>query len=208
MWCVCMRSHFTVIQQIRGHKLRVNNYCMKEVYLLSADQLFRKYYPRLCHFAWKLLGNEVQAEDIVQEAFTSFLERRHTIADNDTAIKNYLYTTVRNACINVGRDAKITERYFRLNPLETIVDSPVIDQLIHTEVMHQVYTIITTMPQGCQRIFRLGYLEGWSNAKIAETLQVSINTVKTQKQRGMKLLKGKLSPELLVPLCLATLGIC
>ena len=169
---------------------------MKEVYLLSADRLFRKYYPRLCHFAWQLLGDAVMAEDVVQEAFTAFLERRGKVADHDAAIKNYLYMSVRNACINVGRDAKIAERYFRLNPLETMEDAAVVNRIIHAEVMNEVYSIITDMPEGCQRVFRLGYLEGWSNARIAEVLQVSINTVKTQKQRGLKLLKGKLSPEL------------
>jgi len=170
---------------------------MEEVYLLSADELFRKYYARLCHFAWQLLGDEVMAEDIVQDAFTEFLERRHAVADKDAAIKNYLYTSIRNACYNVGRDAKIEERYFRLNPLVMMEESAIVNKIVRSEVMHEVYTIITTMPRACQQIFRLGYLEGWSNAKIAEKLQVSVNTVKTQKQRGLKLLKGKLNPELL-----------
>lgn len=170
---------------------------MKEVYLFSADKLFRKYYARLCHFAWQLLGDEVMAEDVVQDAFAAFLERRHMVADKDAAIKSYLYTSIRNACHNVGRDAKIEERYFRLNPQVVEEDSTVINKMIRSEVMNEVYMVITAMPQGCQRIFRLGYLEGWSNAKIAEKLQVSINTVKTQKQRGLKLLKGRISPELL-----------
>lgn len=169
---------------------------MKEVYLFSADKLFRKYYARLCHFAWQLLGDEVMAEDIVQDAFAGFIERRHTVADKDIAIKNYLYTSIRNACHNVGRDARIAERYFRLSP-PVMTEESVIHHIIRSEVMNEVYMIITTMPKGCQRIFRLGYLEGWSNAKIAEKMAVSINTVKTQKQRGLKLLKGKLGPELL-----------
>ena len=75
---------------------------MKEVYLFSADKLFRKYYARLCHFAWQLQGDEAMAEDIVQDAFAGFIERRHKIADKDIAIKNYLYTSIRNACHNVG----------------------------------------------------------------------------------------------------------
>lgn len=170
---------------------------MKEVYLLPTDKLFRKYYARLCHFAWQLLGDEMMAEDIVQDAFAALLERRHLIADKDIAIKNYLYTSIRNACHNVGRNAKIEERYFRLTPLVTMEESTIINNIIRSEVMNEVYEIITTMPKGCQQVFRLGYLEGWSNSKIAEKLQISINTVKTQKQRGLKLLKGKLNPELL-----------
>ncbi|MNO05198.1 RNA polymerase sigma factor [compost metagenome] len=53
------------------------------------------------------------------------------------------------------------------------------------------------MPASCQQIFTLGYLEGLSNLEITDRLQISINTVKTQKQRGMKMLLEKLHPEFL-----------
>lgn len=168
---------------------------MEETYLLSAEKLFKKYYARLCHFAWQMLGDSAMAEDVVQDAFTFFLERQHLIANNDTAIKKYLFTSIRNACYNVSRTAGIEERYFRLNPAITIEESPVINNIIRSEVMNEVHSIITAMPKGCQKIFRLGYLEGWSNSKIAEELQVSVNTVKTQKQRGLKMLRSKLNPE-------------
>lgn len=167
------------------------------MYSSSAEKLFRAYYARLCHFAWQALGDRERAEDIVQDAFMSFLEHQDLVAQNEIALKNYLYTSVRNACYNVGRHTKIEERYFQLNPAVTIEESAIINDIIHSEVMNEVYAIITSMPQGCQRVFRLGYLEGWSNSEIAEKLQVSINTVKTQKQRGLKILKTKLNPELL-----------
>ena len=170
---------------------------MGKIYSPSAEKLFREYYARLCYFAWQALGDKELAEDIVQDAFMAFLEHQDFVAHHEVAIKNYLYTSVRNACYNVSRDAKIEERYFQLNPSVTIDESSVINDIIHSEVMNEVYVIINSMPEGCQRIFRLGYLEGWSNSEIAEKLQVSINTVKTQKQRGLKILKGKLNPELL-----------
>ncbi len=174
---------------------------MKKGSILSSEALFKKYYPRLCHFAWQYLGDQEASEDIVQEAFTVFLERRDLIANDESAIRNYLYTTVRNACFNLSRDAKIEERYFRLSPFELVEDSTFDHDIILSEVMNEVYSVIATLPRECQRIFRLGYLEGWSNAKIADKLQVSINTVKSQKQRGLKLLKARLNPEFLA-ICL------
>jgi RNA polymerase sigma-70 factor (ECF subfamily) len=53
------------------------------------------------------------------------------------------------------------------------------------------------MPTSCQQVFRLGYLDGLSNLEITRELKISINTVKTQKQRGMKMLLKRLNPEFL-----------
>jgi len=64
-------------------------------------------------------------------------------------------------------------------------------------VINEVYRIIAEMPVACQKIFKMGYLEGLSNLEITEKLQISVNTVKTQKQRGMKILLDKLHPEFL-----------
>lgn len=168
---------------------------MKEVYMLSAEKLFKKYFAPLCHFAWQLTGDKMKAEDVVQDVFVAFLEHEHVVAKADVAIKNYLYSSVRNACYNLERDAKIEDRYFLLNPWNPIEESTTIAKMIRSEVMNEVYHIVAAMPKACRKIFQLGYLEGWSNAKIAEELRLSINTVKTQKRRGLKILKMKLSPD-------------
>lgn len=159
------------------------------------EQIFRTYYSRLCHFAWQMVHDADQAEDIVQDAFANFWNNRHAVADDEIAIKNYLYSTVRNACFNISRHAKVEDRYLQLNREDVVEESAVLANIIRAEVMDEVYKIVRTMPQGCQDVFRLGYLEGLSNLKIAEQLNISVNTVKTQKQRGLKIIRGKLNPE-------------
>ncbi|ULT22361.1 hypothetical protein KUH03_23335 [Sphingobacterium sp. E70] len=37
------------------------------------EKLFRQHYKSLCHFAWKFVGESSVAEDLVQEAFITFL---------------------------------------------------------------------------------------------------------------------------------------
>ncbi|TCK80588.1 RNA polymerase sigma-70 factor [Albibacterium bauzanense] len=163
---------------------------------LSIEYLFRKHYSRLCHFAWQILSDNELIEDIVQDAFMGYWNNKHTIANNDIAIKNFLYTSVRHACYNIIRREKVEQRYHLLNQTETVEELQTIAKIIRAEVMDEIYKIIQTMPNGCQSIFRLGYLEGLTNPQIAEQLNISINTVKTQKQRGLKIIKSKLSPEL------------
>lgn len=69
--------------------------------------------------------------------------------------------------------------------------------IIRSEVLEIVYKAIESLPDSCQLIFKKTYLEGFSNMDVAEELNISINTVKTQKQRGMKALKAKLNPDII-----------
>ena len=62
--------------------------------------------------------------------------------------------------------------------------------LIEEEMLGQLYRAIEELPTECARVFKLG-LEGLSNQEIADTLSVSIHTVKTQKQRAMSVLKQR-----------------
>lgn len=169
---------------------------------LSIELLFKEYYSRLCHFAWQMLSDKERVEDVVQDAFMAYLDHADRVAKDDIAIKNFLYTSVRNACYNISRHTKVMQRYLLLQDINEVEESQVLAKIIRAEVMHEVYKIMQSMPEGCRQIFRMGYLEGLSNPQIADQLGVSVNTVKTQKQRGLKIIKGKLNPELLVILML------
>lgn len=164
--------------------------------MLSVEKLFKEYYTRLCHFAWQLLNDKDMAEDVVQDAFMVYWNNKDSVLENDIAVKNFLYTSVRNACYNIARREKVTQRFQSLYRIDELEESQVLANIIRSEVMVEIHRVIQSMPSGCKEVFRLGYLDGLTNAQIAEQLDISVNTVKTQKQRGLKLIKGKLNPEL------------
>ncbi|WP_028297058.1 RNA polymerase sigma-70 factor [Olivibacter sitiensis] len=167
---------------------------MKNYYSERSEQLFKRYYPRLCHFAWQLTGGKTDVEDVVQDAFLVLWEKRSTISDSDIAIKNFLYTTVKNSCLNLYRRAKVVDRYLDRTPISEQEEPLIMEKIIRSEVLAEVCRIVDTMPHACQEVFRLGYLEGLNNAEVAERLGVSVNTIKTQKQRGLRILRTKLDP--------------
>lgn len=159
------------------------------------EKLFRLHYKSLCHFAWKIVADVSVAEDLVQDAFIAFYREEKRTLDNEIAIKNFLYSSVRFACYNHLRHEKVKQRYWNVVGFTEEDDQALELNIIHSEVIQEIYRIIEEMPHACQQIFRLGYLDGLSNLEITQKLQVSVNTVKTQKQRGMKMLLKKLNPE-------------
>lgn len=162
---------------------------------VSEKDVFQKHYTRLCHFAWQLLGDDYLVEDVVQDAFLVYFKQKSEISTDSIAIKNFLYSTVRNACYNIIRHEKVKIKYQAFSDQQEWEDPETLNAIIRSEVIAEINSVIKTLPEGCQQVFRLGYLEGLNNLKIAEKLGVSVNTVKTQKQRGFKVLRDQLNPE-------------
>src|SRR3989304_2208413 len=67
-------------------------------YRKNIEKAFKNYYYPLILFANKFLYNKDVSKDIVQEIFTSLLEKNKLSQIND--YKKYLFTAVKNRCIN------------------------------------------------------------------------------------------------------------
>jgi RNA polymerase sigma-70 factor (ECF subfamily) len=160
----------------------------------KAEELFREYYARLCHYAYQFTSDTESARDIAQEAFVIYLAEQEHV--HPAAIKNFLYTTVRNACLNTLRHDKVVDRFMQQQPAQPVEEAGAMHAIIKAEVLAQIYQALKSLPAECQRIIRMGYIEGLRNQQIADTLNISINTVKTQKKRGLQLLRLRLPPEL------------
>lgn len=162
----------------------------------SFEELFRDNYPKLCHFAMQFLNDDDAVKDIVQEVFVTYWDLKDKLLAGDVPVKGFLFSSVRNACLNKLRRQKLEHSYLNQQEAEPVEDATALNAIIRSEVMAELNKVITTLPENCQKIFRMGYLEGLKNPQIAAELGLSINTVKTQKKRGMQLLKVRLNPEL------------
>lgn len=170
------------------------------------QDVFKAYYPRLCDFACRFLKDMDEAEDVVQDVFVAFLERDTAIRKQDSTTKAFLYAAVKNACLNRLRREGMAGRYLQHAPPEETDERDALYHLIHAEVIGEIHQAMDTLPPGCALVLRKGYLEGLKNPEIAEQLGVSINTVKSQKQRALLLLREKLTPQamaLLLPFLLS-----
>ncbi|MFC3196680.1 RNA polymerase sigma-70 factor [Parapedobacter deserti] len=174
--------------------------------LLSQQFLFEAYYVRLCDFARRFLGDVDIVEDVVQDVFVAYLERHTTISSRPESIKSFLYQSVKNACLNRLRHEKVTERYEATSQSEVFEEYHALSAMIHAEVVGEIHQALRQLPEGCRMVIRLGFFEGLNNPQIAHELNVSINTVKSQKQRALSLLRTHLRPQaisLLLPVLLS-----
>jgi RNA polymerase sigma-70 factor (ECF subfamily) len=150
------------------------------------NHVFNFFYKRVCFFAAGIV-NENCVEDIVQDAFVKLWERRDSFT-NLNSIKAFLYLTTKNSCINSYKHQKVVDK-FESTQIETIEHSNIIHQLIEAEVLDEVQRAVEQLPPGYRKVVYLSYFEGLSNQETADYLQVSINTVKTQKVRSLRILR-------------------
>lgn len=159
--------------------------------------LFDAYFDRLTYFAFRLLKDRDLASDMAQEAFIKYWQARYQVGSHPVAMRNFLYTTVKNSCLNHIRHEKVVSDYASQTGEESIAEGTAMDAMITAEVLHSLEMAIRSLPESYRRISTMAYLEGKKNGEIADLLQMSVNTVKKQKQRALELLRLRLAPELL-----------
>jgi RNA polymerase sigma-70 factor (family 1) len=165
---------------------------------VDLDSLFKEYYDRLVYFSFQLVKDKDRAQDIVQDSFIKYWYQRETVMPDKTAVKNFLYISVRNASLNALKHAKVEENYIQRQCVAELEVQPVINAIIAAEVMAGIHSAIQSLPENYRVISVMGYLEGKKNHEIAGELEMSVNTVKKQKYKALHLLKGKLAPEIFV----------
>ncbi|MCZ2416609.1 MAG: hypothetical protein LC132_03520, partial [Burkholderiales bacterium] len=74
------------------------------------DGIYIAYFSRLCRFARTYVLSDEAAENIVQNVFM-FLWEKHRIIQIRTNLSAYLYTLVKNKCIDYLRHKKVDKDY-------------------------------------------------------------------------------------------------
>jgi len=161
--------------------------------------LFKEFYERLVYFSFQIIKDNAQAQDIAQDAFIKYWHNKEIVQPSKTAIKNYLYSTVRNASFNAIRHSKVVSGYITIEQAKPeTVESPIIDAIIEAEVMAEIHFAVQSLPHNYRIVSMLGYFDGKKNQEIADELELSVNTIKKQKYRALHLLRGMLAPELFI----------
>lgn len=165
--------------------------------LKSADillkKLFQNYYGHMVFYSSQITRDREAAKDIVQESFLCYWKSKHKIAPDEKYIRNFLYVTVKNASLKWLKRQSIAQAYLESKKSETAEENCVLHSIVRDEIIGKVNKAIDTLPAGCRKVTRLSYIEGKSNQEVASQLAISINTVKTHKQRAIRYFRSYLS---------------
>ena len=155
-------------------------------------ELYNKYYRVLTLYAMNFTKDQTRAEDIVQDVFSS-LWMKAVCHREEQAIRTYLYHSTRNKAFDLLKHDNVEESYAR----QTLLASPDLlddsNEAFSKEAVYaRLFHTIDQLPSRQREIFLLA-MKGEKNKDIADALNISIETVKTQKRRAISSLKSKIS---------------
>ncbi|WP_298780116.1 RNA polymerase sigma factor [uncultured Polaribacter sp.] len=155
---------------------------------------YELFFKDLVIHANKFLFDYSLSEDIVQEVFIYLWQNSDRI-DIKTSFKAYLYAMVRNRSLNYLKSIKITDKKQFLDLSNSIVNEiemfPILEEEENTAYL-KILQAVDKMPLKMQKIFKLKFFENYKYSEIAEELQISINTVKTQLKRARSFINESL----------------
>lgn len=160
----------------------------------SFELIFTKYYSSLLLFVERHTGDRDLAKDIVQDIFLKLYEISENIPE-DFNVKSWLYKVARNAAIDYLRHLKVVDNN-ELLMAESMMYAGEVDEAINEELASKISQAINALPEQCRQIVYMNVMEGKKYTEIAERLNISINTVRTQISRGYRKLREQLSKDL------------
>ncbi|MBE9583164.1 RNA polymerase sigma-70 factor [Mucilaginibacter sp. JRF] len=157
-------------------------------------EIYDRYWRAQFIHAYKILNDEADAADVLQDVFTA-LWCRTDEWQLESSLAAYLYTAVRNRCLKLiakggRREAFANELALAfnegINAIDESVDLKELLRCLEVEVM--------ALPPKMQQVYIKSREEGLTHKQIAEEMGIAENSVKTTMHRTLNSLRAKLSP--------------
>ena len=162
--------------------------------------LFYDFFAPLCVFAHRYLEEMETCEDIVQETFYRIWKNRKDL-DIQISARNFLITSVRNACLDLIRKQEIEKRWIEKR-LEEDTEEEYEDLYTTQELESLLNQALDKLPEQVASTFRMNRFDGKTYVEIAEEKQISVKTVEAYMTRALKFLRIELKDYLPILLIL------
>jgi RNA polymerase sigma-70 factor (sigma-E family) len=151
------------------------------------EETFRDYVtgrgPALLRTAFMLTGNRADAEDLLQAALAKTYRAWSRIHDRE-AVDAYVKRAMVNTQISWWRRRRVEEY-----PTDDLPDQAVTDHAVTSDLQDTVRRALDRLPDRMRTAVVLRFYEDMSEPEIADTLGVSLGTVKSTVSRAVAKLR-------------------
>ena len=147
--------------------------------------------PRLRRFAFSLTRSGPDADDLLQEACTTALQKWQQY-DPSQPMDRWMFRVVRNLWINEIRKRQVRQTQSQV-PVEEAIDLGTESNQDDVLMAHQVCEKVSDLHEDLAQPLMLVCAEGYSYREASDLLNVPIGTVMSRIHRARKLLVSSLS---------------
>ena len=153
----------------------------------KAEKAFFCYFaPYVLTQCRRYVSKYSEAEDFMQECFIHVFDKIHMYDASKGDFKPWLKTVCTNKILKLLRNNK---REVVIVYPEVLPEKELTQEEFVSIPREDIIAAIQQLPYGYKEVFNLYMFEGWSHKEIAETLNISDSTSRSQLTRAKKLLK-------------------
>lgn len=162
----------------------------------ALSELYDRYARILLGLACKMLGSIEDAEEVVLDVFSQIWRTAKSYDPQRGRVEAWLFLLTRSRALDKIRSQQrslrtlITLETFRERS-STFTSGPE-DHVLQTERQSAVRSALGKIPAEQSEVILLAYFHGWTQARIAEHLNVPVGTVKTRLRLGLTKLRALL----------------
>jgi len=146
--------------------------------------LYEKYAPKMLSLCNYYIKDLQQAEEVMLNGFLKVFTKLNQY-ENKGSFEGWIRKIMVFECISYLRKKHKLIFTDKIEIYEAIIENEV-ELTIAVEDLHNY---INALPEGCKIVFNMYVIEGYKHAEIAEILNVSTGTTKTQLYRARKALQ-------------------
>lgn len=154
--------------------------------------LYDRYWPILFRQARRLLQDEDEIRDVLQDTFATLWEKAYTI-EPTISLSAYLHALVRNRILNMFLRSKVKDKYLAsLAHFSDQVEASADFAIREKQMAQRIEEEVNQLPKKMREVFELSRKDSLSYNEIAGKLHISQNTVKKQISNAIRQLRLKL----------------
>ena len=149
------------------------------------EKLFKEHYEALANYAFSILRNKDDAEDVVQDVFIKLWQHSPDVI-HTPRVKFYLLTAVKNACISFLRKQG-GKQFVQPDNLQLTAAEEASHQTVDPAKL--VDDAISLLPAQCAVIFKMSRFGKLTYGQIAQELGISVKTVENQVGKALRIMR-------------------
>ncbi|HEY1330452.1 MAG TPA: sigma-70 family RNA polymerase sigma factor [Actinomycetota bacterium] len=160
------------------------------------EELYRRYAPAAFGLAYRVTAHELLAQEVVHDAFMALWKAPQAFDPSRGAFRSFFLSLVHHRAVDVvRREQRMRQRAERMNP-EPLEDEDVAEGVVQeawlADRREEVLTALGKLPPEQREVLELAYFRGYTQAQVAEAMQIPLGTVKTRTLAALRKLRAML----------------
>jgi len=157
----------------------------------AARTLTLRLTPRVFAHAYRMLGNQADAEDVAQEALIRLWKVAPDWRQGEAKVTTWLYRVVANLATDRLRRARGVALDAVAEPQDDAMSAA--DRMQDRARQDALQSALATLPDRQRQAVVLRHIEGLGNPEIAEVMDISVEAVESLTARGKRTLAKALA---------------